>query len=519
MSLKPPQSPNTPLGTSGASGLPTGWKTLKGDWGATGDGTADDSTPIQNAVNYITTNGGTLVVEPGDYKHNSSIVINDTAKPWRITGSGGWHHQSVAHTTFTYTGGAGAAPGWDVQSTFSFEIDHLRFRHSNAAFNGFQMDVDWGSPALDPQVFSIHDCGFNAQVASSAAVGLRLNHAIIGRVSQCHFGRFGHGIRISEAGGTYGVGLYIEGNTFNFYQDAAIAIGGADIESVTIRYNVFEDPVGDSAILGLAGNACYNLAIENNWFGDATTAPADWITGLASASNNQPCVISGNKFGDSANGTHLGTLTGFWIVQGNSFDGDALFTSAPSRLVIRDNLFNDMSSLWPTQPTRLTASGNHPVGTSKRVIDTAKQLVVGGMDESSPTIEAAAPTDGESQGALVLGQMNGSGGPVAPTTTTRAAIYTSGSGPGAQHLYLQAAADHATAREVRIAAGTTPASKLRANGDGIAFNGQAPAARPDYTVTNHVTDRAYDANATTTDELADVLGTLIADLIAIGLLQ
>lgn len=33
-----------------------------------------------------------------------------------------------------------------------------------------------------------------------------------------------------------------------------------------------------------------------------------------------------------------------------------------------------------------------------------------------------------------------------------------------------------------------------------------------YTPTNVTADRSYNANATTTDELADVLGTLIADL-------
>jgi hypothetical protein len=40
-----------------------------------------------------------------------------------------------------------------------------------------------------------------------------------------------------------------------------------------------------------------------------------------------------------------------------------------------------------------------------------------------------------------------------------------------------------------------------------------------YTPTNVSTDRAYDANATTLDELADVLGTLIADLQAIDVIQ
>lgn len=38
-----------------------------------------------------------------------------------------------------------------------------------------------------------------------------------------------------------------------------------------------------------------------------------------------------------------------------------------------------------------------------------------------------------------------------------------------------------------------------------------------YTITNVTTDRSYDANATTLDEIADTLGTLVADLRAIGL--
>lgn len=40
---------------------------------------------------------------------------------------------------------------------------------------------------------------------------------------------------------------------------------------------------------------------------------------------------------------------------------------------------------------------------------------------------------------------------------------------------------------------------------------------PAYTPTNVTTDRAYDANSSSIDEVADVLGTLIADLKARGL--
>ncbi|MCK5643529.1 MAG: hypothetical protein KAJ19_22200 [Gammaproteobacteria bacterium] len=54
---------------------------------------------------------------------------------------------------------------------------------------------------------------------------------------------------------------------------------------------------------------------------------------------------------------------------------------------------------------------------------------------------------------------------------------------------------------------------FRSDGVDIVFD-QSPA----FTPTNVTTDRAFDANSTTIDELADVLGTLIADLQVTGLL-
>jgi len=54
----------------------------------------------------------------------------------------------------------------------------------------------------------------------------------------------------------------------------------------------------------------------------------------------------------------------------------------------------------------------------------------------------------------------------------------------------------------------------------LGFFGVTPAARASaYTTSNVSADRAFDANATTIDELADVLATLIADLKTYGLLQ
>lgn len=61
---------------------------------------------------------------------------------------------------------------------------------------------------------------------------------------------------------------------------------------------------------------------------------------------------------------------------------------------------------------------------------------------------------------------------------------------------------------------------LNHDGSTVGFFGVTPAARAAaYNVTNLVTDRSYNANATTVAELADVLGTLIADLRTYGLVQ
>jgi hypothetical protein len=60
---------------------------------------------------------------------------------------------------------------------------------------------------------------------------------------------------------------------------------------------------------------------------------------------------------------------------------------------------------------------------------------------------------------------------------------------------------------------------LAHRGTNVGFYGTTPVAQSTaYSPTNVTTDRTYDANSTSLDEVADVLGTLIADLQATGLI-
>lgn len=70
-----------------------------------------------------------------------------------------------------------------------------------------------------------------------------------------------------------------------------------------------------------------------------------------------------------------------------------------------------------------------------------------------------------------------------------------------------------------IALGTTTGTKFgTATTQKLGFFNATPVVQPAaYTPSNVTTDRTFDANATTLDEVADVLGTLIADLKSLGL--
>ena len=88
-------------------------------------------------------------------------------------------------------------------------------------------------------------------------------------------------------------------------------------------------------------------------------------------------------------------------------------------------------------------------------------------------------------------------------------------------------------QRVGVGGVTAPSSSLHVSGSGITcwgdiahmsgglgFFSNSPVQQPDaYTVSNGLSVRSFDANNTSVEELADVLGTLIADLKAYGLLK
>lgn len=123
------------------------------------------------------------------------------------------------------------------------------------------------------------------------------------------------------------------------------------------------------------------------------------------------------------------------------------------------------------------------------------------------TINAPGPTIGT--GSLTTGvALNVGGNPTGTVNRVGVRIISNPSGGSGVNAALW------------VTAGATVLDGvLQHGGSTLGFYGATPVAQSAaYTPTNVTTDRAYDANATTVNELADVLGTLIADLQATGII-
>jgi hypothetical protein len=58
---------------------PDDWHNVKGDYGAVGDGTTDDTTAINNAITGAAAAGGTVYFPPGTYRVNGTIEVGALA--------------------------------------------------------------------------------------------------------------------------------------------------------------------------------------------------------------------------------------------------------------------------------------------------------------------------------------------------------------------------------------------------------------------------------------------------------
>jgi hypothetical protein len=329
------------------------------DFGAVGDGVADDTAAIQAAI--TASYGQTLYIPSGTYKISSTITINDkihllgdsrfsTFIQWSNATLGAFNITtdiaiSVEHIafaalilptagyTFQFTGGATNNAFSSFRNiTFSYSYIAIKslkamtlsvstcyfFGHQNA---GILVQNNYQADAGDS---TIVDCVFSGAGASASGI---LQYSSGGlKVLGTKIIDGAYGIRQSLASTAITSDLLINGNSIERYSIAAIQLDlqgvGGEFANVVINGNQIASAGAAAGSSGIIFNSATQYLAHVNISGNIITLPAGTTYG----------ILLGNIIGGVVNGNHI---VG---VAGQNSTGIA-FTSSSTNTIFSGNCF------------------------------------------------------------------------------------------------------------------------------------------------------------------------------------
>lgn len=445
-------------------------------WGATGDGTTDDSTAIQACIDSVVTHGAnfgniyppTIFFPPGIYRIGTPLVPRGGQV---FLGSRGYYAGGSGYSALMCTGSNTTI--FDATATSKQRFEGLTFvdkaghnttSPTDTAFKASGTGIGWNQVVW-------HDCLFYPLVD---AIDAETNNA---RLLSCRF--LGNDFRAPV---NLNTNADLNNNVLfgcdfqNLYQARGALIfdgnGGTDQHSFLSVIGCRFESVKRQAIVidkseYVSIRDCYFEDINR----DGTANPRD-------AAQVLPAIDIQSKTAGLVT-LHI-TLDNLFM----NFGGTQ--TSVGS---------SDISG--GTQPQWITIDhvkgGQIDLGPFRDVIRYGQDpgtLTTGANVNRFEVIDGKLSLDG-------LKVYTGSGSPESSLTANVGSVY------------------------LRTDGGTSTTFYIKQSGSGNTGWRAAFAASPSsaYTTSNVTTDRTYDANATSTDELADVLGTLIADLKSAGILS
>lgn len=331
-------------GSKYRSAKPSPWVNVK-DFGAVGDGVADDTTAIQLAVAAVKAatlasgQGARLHFPAGVYRCSSMLDFDSTDgshlyQSVTICGDGGgltgsWRSAS----TLIYTGGNVRA-FISARSSLGFSIKDMAVLYNNSAFEGTLVDLSHSAAGYDTNNATLSGCIFASDgvLLTTAKNLILLDSTICSVIENCTIygavagirGVGGTGYTVEHAAG-YVNRVTIYGCSFDKCTLGAIVnpVG----QGWVISNNTFElinMPTALTCDATSGGPGCSGLRFEGNWLGDCNIAynliGAVHNNGYlrfqgASFDNNyfglpfeKRAIVIGPSFGVSITGNVIGTI-------------------------------------------------------------------------------------------------------------------------------------------------------------------------------------------------------------------
>ena len=457
-----------------------------------------------NDVGYITSVAG------GDHTTLSNIGTNSHAQIDTHIGSSNIH---IDHTGVSISGTGGCGGGGSIAASRNITLDFT--------------NLDVGDSVKESDVFAIYDGSAHVSVTLSQINSSLLHDSLSGFVANEHIDWTSTTSNLNTSGsGTFGNILLNA-----VAQQITTSSGDLEMQPATatdIVHVIDRDFVVDLAAFtalgytGLAVDASTGRTGIGRPLGSATTLCDLFVPNLGSAipatmnieagNGNAGLTINSAAAVGSFQNAGLTMIAGTSTNQANWFFGTLNIPDfgLGGAFMIADNRAGLSPRVTISNTGRINIDGgfveeltynlhcNNALGTAGNIgcegggvfnlsngtASTDDVVVRGGTDNNLFAVDSSADT-------VQVGSA---------VTADSAKFFVDGKASIAQELEINGALNH--------------------DGSTVGFYGVAPVTRAAaYTVTNLTTDRSYNANATTVAELADVLGTLIADLRLVGLVQ
>lgn len=311
------------------------------NYGAVCDGSTDNTTAIQNAINAAkathqtvssnTSKGGVVYVPQGVCAFASPLDLSD-AKSVSIVGATGYGPGFPQGSSVLLYTGTGAASAIKMQSAQGTLIENIAITYLSSSFTGYLLDYSHSVSNNDAAANVIDKTFLGSYNSSpwSAAALVYLNDAVSSKITNSFLAYAKIGILFRSTNLDYSNEIIVDNCIFHDFQTAATMNGGQGIiiqnstfENNNVRLTPFMSPAYSDNTSG-GGAGVNGLDFINNWVGDGdgstnafetatSTTGGTCGTGTASAIGLN---FSGNFFAGAA---CLKNVYGA-IVSGNSFD-------------------------------------------------------------------------------------------------------------------------------------------------------------------------------------------------------
>jgi hypothetical protein len=420
-------APFTSTGSTAARSLPNRFAdtTNVKDFGAIGNGVADDTAAIQAAINSTSPFGEVFFPE-GTYKTSSTVTLPSSSGLNGITLRGiGWG--SVIKPTSAVSiavralgdivfikdlqfDGISTSSAAGVQ--FDGGLNNFAVSVTGCYFSKFANGVVILTDCYNISNNNFVDCNVAVFCADSAMNATICNNYVLGGSTAVWFGR----TTIQAEG----VKVFV--NTFLCTAANANQIVIQAGLEISIFNNIIDQTgVGGRAIyiFGSSGSSISHIKIRDNWLGGGNTASGQCVqVAQGSGLNTNNIWVQGNTFTSYDSNTYaltINTVSNYWVINNNLYGtGTAPFSGTPFVVAASNNgnVYGNQNFYGTSLPALTTNRFNYP-------------FVVNGSVQATSFNNSG------------LTWTTGSGSPEGVVTAAVGSLYTNGGGSALTTLYVK----------------------------------------------------------------------------------